>query len=90
MAFKDLRYVKINSANSLHLIIGRIDWYFEEINGHKYLALVPTDKNKEKTKKYEALWSKIKDLIRSKLITDLKFCQMKLHSSDNHCTMTPL
>ena len=59
VAFKDLRYVKINSANSLHLIIGRIDWYFEEINGNKYLALVPADKNKEITKKHEELWSKI-------------------------------
>ena len=39
--------------------------YFEEINGNKYLALVPTNENKEKTKKYEELRSKIRYLFRS-------------------------
>ena len=37
--------------------------YFEEINGNKYLTLVPTNENKEKIKNYEELWIKIKDLI---------------------------
>ena len=39
--------------------------YFEKINANKYLTLVPTDENKEKIKKYEELWIKIRDLIRS-------------------------
>ena len=39
--------------------------YFEEINGNKYLALVPTNESKEKIKKCEELHIKIKDLIRS-------------------------
>ena len=39
--------------------------YFEEINGNKYLTLVPTNESKEKIKKYEELWIQIKDLIRS-------------------------
>ena len=39
--------------------------YFEEINKSKYLMLVPTNDSKEKVKKYEELWSKIRDLIRS-------------------------
>ena len=39
--------------------------YFQEINKSKYLTLVPTNESKEKIKKYEELWSKIKDLIRS-------------------------
>ena len=39
--------------------------YFEEINGNKYLTLVLIDERKEKIKKYEELWSKISDLIRS-------------------------
>ena len=39
--------------------------YFEEINKSKYLTLVPSNENKEKIKKYEELWSKIRDLIRS-------------------------
>ena len=38
--------------------------YFEEINGNKYLTLVPTKKSKEKIKKHEELWSKVRDLIR--------------------------
>ena len=37
--------------------------YFEEINGNKYLTLVPTNENKERIKNYEELWIKIKDLI---------------------------
>ena len=40
---------------------------FEEIDGIKYLTLVPTNERKEKPKKYEELWIKIRDLI--KLIT---------------------
>ena len=39
--------------------------YFEEINGNKYLTLVPTNKSKEKNKKYEDLRIKIRDLVRS-------------------------
>ena len=64
MTIKDLKYVKINSANPLYLIFNKVNGYFEEINGNKYLALVPTNESKEKIKKYEELWSKIRDLIR--------------------------
>ena len=39
--------------------------YFEKINGNKYLMLVATNQSTEKIKKYEELWSKIKDIIRS-------------------------
>ena len=35
------------------------------INGNKYLTLVPTNENKDKIEKYEKLWSKIRELIRS-------------------------
>ena len=42
-----------------------MDGYFEEINGNEYLTLVPANENKEKIKKYEELWSKIRDLIGS-------------------------
>ena len=48
----------------MYLISGNVNGYFEEINGNKYLALDPTSENKEKTKIYEELWSKISDLIR--------------------------
>ena len=37
----------------------------EERNGNKYLTLVPTDESKDTLKKYEELWNKIRDLIRS-------------------------
>ena len=36
--------------NSLYLIFNKVNPYFEEINGSKYLTLVPTNENKEKIK----------------------------------------
>ena len=39
--------------------------YFGEIYENKYLTLVPTNESKGKVKKYEELWSKIRDLMRS-------------------------
>ena len=39
--------------------------YFEEINKNKYLTLFPTNESKEIINKYQELWNKIKDLIRS-------------------------
>ena len=52
-----------------------INGYFEEINGNKYLTLVPTNESKEKFKKYEELWIKISDLIRS--VTKKQMTMMK-------------
>ena len=57
--------LKIFSVNRLYLIFGKVNGYFEEMNGNKYLTLVPTNESKEKIKRYGELWSKIKDLIRS-------------------------
>ena len=37
---KDSKYVKINSINPLYLIINKVNGYYEEINGNKYLTLV--------------------------------------------------
>ena len=59
---KDL---KMYGVNLLYLIFGKVNEYFEEINGNKYLTVVPTNKSKEKIKKYEELWIKIRYLIRS-------------------------
>ena len=60
--------------------------YFEEINGNKYLTLVPTKKKKEQIKKYEKLWIKIRDLIRSitKNSDDYneKYMKIKFNSDD--------
>ena len=47
---KDSKYVKIYSVNPLYLIFNKVNGYFEEINGNKYLTLVPTNENKVKTK----------------------------------------
>ena len=44
---KDL---KILSVNSLYLIFGKMDGYFEIINWNKYITLVPTNESKEKIK----------------------------------------
>ena len=64
MTIKDLKYVRINSVIPLHLIINKVNGYFEEINGNKYLTLAPTNESKEKIKNYEELKSKIRGLIR--------------------------
>ena len=61
MTIKGTKYVKFYSINRLYLIFNKVNEYFEEINGNK----VPANESKEKIKKYEELWSKIKDLIRS-------------------------
>ena len=86
VAIKDSKYVKINSVNPLHLIFKKVNRYFEEINGNKYLTLVPTNERKEEIKKYVELWIKIRDLIR--LITKIsdnyvkKYMKIKLNSDD--------
>ena len=48
----------------MYLIFDKVNKYFEEIDGNKNLTLVPTDESKEKMKKYDELWIKIRDLIR--------------------------
>ena len=65
MTNKDLKYVKINGANPLYLIFSKVVEYFEKVNKIKYLTLVHTNESKEKIKKYEELWSKIRVLIWS-------------------------
>ena len=41
MTIKDAKYIKINSVNPLYLMLIKKNGYFEEINGNKYLTLVP-------------------------------------------------
>ena len=54
---------KINSVNPLYFIFNKVNGYFEEINGSKYITLVSTNES-QKIEKYEELWIKMKDLIR--------------------------
>ena len=78
-------YVKICSVNPLYLISRYVNGYFE-INGNKYLTLVPTNESKEKIKKHEKLQIEIRDLIRS--ITknsdyyDEKYTKIKFNSDE--------
>ena len=59
-------YVKIYDTNPLHLTSLRyINGCFEKINWNKYLTLVHTNESKQKIKKYEELWIKIRDLMTS-------------------------
>ena len=81
---KDL---KIYSAKTLYLIFGEMNGFFEVINENRYLRLVPTNESKEKIKKYEEIWIKIKDLIRSRTKNlddyDEKHMEIKFDSDDN-------
>ena len=86
VTIKDPKYVKMNKVSPLYLIFKKVNGYFEEINGNKYLALVTTIESKEKIKTYEELWSKTRDLISS--ITknsddyDEKYMKIKFNSAD--------
>ena len=64
ITIKDFDYIKINSVNSLYLIIDKKDGYPEESNGNKYLVLASTDKNKEVLTKHTELWDNIKNLFK--------------------------
>ena len=85
---KDLSYPTISSVNPLYLIINKINGYIDKRNANKYLTLVPTDESKDTPKKYERLWNKIRDLIRS--ITnysdnyDEKCMKIKFNSDDDY------
>ena len=86
VTIKDSKYVKINSVNPLYLMFNKMNGYFEEINGNKYLTVVAANDSKDRIKNYEELWIKITDLIM--LVTkkaddyDEKFIKIKLDSDD--------
>ena len=68
------------------VIFSKVNGHFEEINKNKHLTLVFTNEDKEIIKRYEELWSKIRDLIRS--ITknsddyDVSFMKIKFDFDD--------
>ena len=43
---KNSKYGKINSVNSLYLIIKKVNKYFKGINKNNYLTLFPTNEGK--------------------------------------------
>ena len=67
--------------------IDKMNTNIEESNTNTYLTLVPTDESKDRLNKYEELWNKIRDLIRS--ITnnsenyDEEYMSIKFNSDDN-------
>ena len=63
---KKTNYAKINGVNPLCLINDKMNGYIEESNRNKYIGLFLTDESKNTPKTYEKLWSKIKDLGRSR------------------------
>ena len=65
VTIKDSKNVKINSVIHLYLIFGKVNGYFEEINGNKYLVLVPTYESKEIIQKYEEMMRRIRDSVMS-------------------------
>ena len=54
---------KINSVDSLHLLIYKIDGFIEEKEGNKYLNIAFTDNNDEVLEKYKEFWREIKSRI---------------------------
>ena len=45
VTIKNLKYIEINSGNSLYLMLTKMNEYFEEIHGNEYLTLVPTNES---------------------------------------------
>ena len=48
---KNLKYINVNSVNPIYLVFSTVNRYFVEINGNKYLTLVPTNESRQKKKK---------------------------------------
>ena len=73
-------------CKSFYFIFRNVNVYVEEINGNQNLTLVLTKESKAKTKKYEEMWSKIRDLIRSVTKNsddyDEKYMIIKFNSDD--------
>ena len=85
----DVSYATINNANTLYLIINKVNGNIDidVSNVNKYLTLVPTDESKDKQKIHEELCNKIRDLIRSIINSsgnyDEKYVKNKFNSSDS-------
>ena len=56
---------KNEQCKSLIPFFSKVTKYFDEINKSQYLTLVTINESKEKIKKCEELWGKIRDLIMS-------------------------
>ena len=79
VTIKNLEYVKINGANPLCPIFSKMNRYFEEINGNKYLTLVSTSESEENIKKIIDL---IRSITENSDVYDEKYMKIKLSSYD--------
>ena len=59
----DKKEYKINSVNSLYLLIYKLDGFIEEKGGNKYLNIAITDNNDEVLRKYKEVLGGIKSCI---------------------------
>ena len=75
---KHSKYVKIYSVNPLYPIFNKVNGYFEEINGNKYLTLVPTNESKEKIKKCKKIRKLIRSITQNSNDYDEKYMKIKL------------
>ena len=57
-------YENIYSVNPFHLLVNHASEYIEEKGVNNYLIFDSTDENKELLKKYNDVWSRIKDKIK--------------------------
>ena len=55
----------IYSVNPFYLLVNHESWYIEEKNGNKYLIFGSTDENKDLLRKYNDVWSEIKNKIEA-------------------------
>ena len=67
----------------MYLIFDKVNGYYKEINGNKYLTLVPTNESKEKMKKYGKKWNKIRDLVKSVTKKANDYDEKKKKKSEN-------
>ena len=78
---------KINSVNLLYLGIDHANGYIKEKNGNKYLIFDSVDKHKELLKKYDDVWSGIKNKIEEVSLSDCDYekgyIKIELNSDDN-------
>ena len=48
MTIKHSKCINVNSVNPLYLIFNKVNGYFEEVSGNKYLTLIRTNDSEEK------------------------------------------
>ena len=78
----------------MHLQVNHANEYIEEKNENKYLIFDPTDENRELIKRYQDVWSVIKNkkeaISRGECHYEKDYMKIKLNSNDNLPLNKPL